>query len=141
MSSPNSNNMSLLVQVLPYTNALSGLIGDSFKVSMLQTGGAQTRMNAARIITSTIVLFVSVVAIIYATARTTQTKGADRAVLLGTITFLFAILLPKVFLEGVIDKICSPCNSTGKFSAGFVFLSVMAVSQYVLQWMLFLRSS
>ena len=116
----------LLATVIPYTAALTGLVGASFNVAPLRPCPTEALRVRATLITAVAEL-ISITAIVYAASR----APGGRAAAVGGATAFFAILLPRLVVDPAVAGLCGSCAGAGKFGIGFVALFVLAVVNYL----------
>ena len=110
--------------LLQYTSALVSLIGTSMDIDVLQacTGSADARVRKRLVLAlGELVTILSIVAL--------SVRAGRKAVLVGGISTVLALLVPRVLLEPMLARFCGPktCTPWARFGVGFSALFVLVV--------------
>lgn len=110
--------MSILTTALSFSNAGLTLIEHS-------VDKFEKKIPMSRDMLELIANLVTITSIIAISIHLAANEDApNKAVVIGSITWILVDVLPRLLVKTTIDKYCGSCTPVGKFSSGFMFVFV-----------------
>lgn len=116
---------------------MAKLVGISFNITTLKPN--LDKATIQKNIIQALIDFVAIVAVIYNATVVARETGVEKASIIGAITYLFAVVIPRVVVEPTLDKFCKPCSQSGRFGVGFVVLIALCVLNWLNQYVMLLK--
>lgn len=122
------------LQVLPYTSAIVSLAGQVFNVQQLKTYAGNAAVEK-KLVAFLVEVF-TIVMICALSAQAGIQAGVVRGAIVGGFSSIVAYILPRLYLNPVVVRLCKNCNALGKMSLGICVLLLLFVIMLAFNWVM-----
>lgn len=122
------------LQALPYASAVAALVGQSFGIAQLKTysGAGPWSKHLAAIAIE--VLTIGMICALAADAA--SHAGVVRGAIVGGLSATAAYVVPRMFLNPVVTRLCSKCNAWGRTAIGLCVLIGLFMVMLAFNWIM-----
>ena len=122
------------LQALPYTGALMSLVGQTFDIQQLKTYEGVAPLNKR--LAAFLVEIFTVGMICALSAEAGIKAGFVRGTIVGGLSAIVTYVLPRMYLNPVVSRLCKGCNSIGKMAIGICVLLGLFLIMLAFNWVM-----